>query len=102
MSIGVRKSFRRLQKHTYFDKIFSLFYYIKQVDNILPLSVQLLIHGRRHLYNVVRTSVTHTPRQLVGHFFVLTTLKRHTVYQKLNRQLQNVIYLSIYVLTILV
>ena len=45
MSIGLRKSFRRLQKHTYFDKIFSLFYYIKQVDNILPLSVQLLIHG---------------------------------------------------------
>ena len=64
------KSFRRTTKLLWQN--FLHFYYIKQVDNILPLSVQLQIHGRCH--NVVRASGTHSPRRLVGHFFVLTTL----------------------------
>ena len=37
---GKRKSFRHPTK-AYFGKNFSLFYYIKQVDKILPLFVQL-------------------------------------------------------------
>ena len=44
-----------LHEKAYFGKKSSLFYYIKHIDNILPLSVQLWIHGRRH--NVARTSV---------------------------------------------
>ena len=55
--------------------IFSCIYCIKQIDSIFPLSVQLQMHRGRH--NVVRTSVTHSPRRLVGHFFLLTTLWHH-------------------------
>ena len=67
-----REKVSSLHYKTYFGKKLSLVYYIRQVDNILPLSVQLEIHGTRH--NVVRTSVTNSPRRLVHHFFVLTTL----------------------------
>ena len=58
---GVLKSFGRTTKLILAK--FLIFHYIKQIDNILPLSVQLQIHGRRH--NVVRTSVP---------LFFLTTL----------------------------
>ena len=74
-----------LYKSLFWQKNF-IIYHMKQVDNILPLSVQLQIHGKRH--NVVRTSLT---TRLV----VLTTLWRHTVYLWLNRQRQNIFYLLI-------
>ena len=51
-SNDVRKPFHRTTKPT-LAKSFPLFYDVKQIDNILPLSAQLYIHGRRH--NVLRT-----------------------------------------------
>ena len=54
-------------------------WYIPQLFNTDENSLLL---GR-----MVTNPYRYSPRRLVGHFFVLTTLSRHTVYLKLDRQL---------------
>ena len=51
-----------------------IFYYIKQIDSMLPCVCSVIDHRKRQ--NVVRTSVTHSAAPRVP-LFVLTTFWRH-------------------------
>ena len=58
-------------KNAFFPYIL-IFYYIKQIDSMLPCVCSVIDNRGRQ--NVVRTSVTHSA---APHFFVLTTFWRH-------------------------
>ena len=67
-SNGVLKSLRRITKPI-LAKFFTFLLHKTNKLHFAVVCTVIDIHGRRH--NVVRTSVTHSPRRLVGHFFVL-------------------------------
>ena len=73
MSVKVAKF--EIKGQAIFSVYFNFFYYIKQIDSMLPCVCSVI--DQRGRQNVVRTSVTHSAAPRVPHFDVINLFVKH-------------------------